>query len=68
MSRFDDLLDWATGYTKEVNQRRTLELEERKVQALERQSDRKARAYIKEQLDAGCAYVILPNKLARRLV
>ncbi len=79
MSRFDDMLDWATGYTRKVNAGKELELKEREVRALERAllnssrlvyefPDPEAIAYIKRQLDDGCAYVIVPNNIARRLV
>lgn len=35
MSKFDDMIDWATGYTRAVNERKVLELKEREVRALE---------------------------------
>lgn len=59
MSKFDDMIDWVTGYTRSVNERRALELKEREVKALE---------YISNELARGVPYVILPNKIARTLV
>ncbi len=70
MSRFDDMLDWWTGYTRSVNERKALELYQREVKTLEYkgQQGRDARNYIKRQLEDGCAYVILPNETARKLL
>lgn len=70
MSKFDDMIDWVSGYTRAVNERKALELYQREVETLEYkgQQGRAVRNYIKRQLDDGCAYVILPNNIARNLV
>ncbi len=64
------MIDWWTGYTRSVNERKALELYEREVATLEYkgQQGRDARNYIKQQLDYGCDYVILPNEIARKLL